>query len=65
MVVKVNHEKELFGYSEEPYEGCCKCEKETPYWGENSKKELLALCEECAKKYNMKDIPTKEEWFNS
>lgn len=40
-------------------EKCCFCRVETRFWCEERD---VACCEECAKKYSLKDVPTKEEW---
>lgn len=45
-----------------PYEDCCKCNQPTPYWYTSKD---VALCPECAEKYDDKDIPHKSEWVNS
>jgi len=58
MVVTVKREPENMGGP--PYEHCCKCGKPTPYWYE---KNDVALCQDCAKTVDVKNIPTKEDWF--
>lgn len=62
MGVQVVHERELQGFSEKPYECCCMCDRPTPYW---HTKNDVALCCECALSVEEKDVPTKEEWFDS
>lgn len=57
-VVTVEHEP--MEISVEPYEHCCKCERETAYW--YTPKDV-PLCRECAVGLEDADIPTKAQWF--
>lgn len=57
MPVKIEREPENMG--EGGFELCCFCFKSTPYW--NVKRDV-AVCQDCAPHYNLRDVPTKAEW---
>lgn len=59
MAIKI--EREPADLSSFPAELCCKCKKPTRFWTEGD----VALCGDCAEKYEPSDIPSKEEWFKS
>ena len=44
------------------YEQCCFCGDPSPYWYE---KNDVCICKKCAAVKNVKDVPTKKEWFEN
>jgi len=59
MIPIVREPKELSNTGQ--YEGCCFCNKPSPYWHEKSD---VCVCKECSESKNVTDLPTKKEWFD-
>ena len=55
-MIEVTHEPEL---DFRAIERCCFCRKPTRHW---YKPKDVACCEDCAKKADHKDVPSKKTW---
>lgn len=63
MPIPVEHENDV--EAQGIYENCCFCWKGTPYWTEIAGRipgDQVACCQDCAKEYMIKDVPSKKYW---
>lgn len=61
MAIVVGHDGTEEG---EIAERCCKCRTPTRFWyGEGAAN--VALCQRCAEQYELKDLPSKKDWYES
>lgn len=61
-MIKVEAERQTLS-SPEANEDCCFCWKPTLFWVAPVTGDSVAVCESCAATHELKDVPTKQQWY--
>jgi hypothetical protein len=59
-MIELTHDGDVDAPDHWPQERCCFCRKPTRYWFTPKD---VACCQECAKRAEPEDVPTKDVWF--